>query len=187
MDAVQIIAIGDSITYGYPYSPEVSWFNLAAGQLNMRYANKGVNGDTSTGMLNRFNRDVVRYKPLYVTIMGGTNDVYNGSEVDQVMDNMAAMVQLALQNGITPVIGLPIPCNDSAEESLLGQCRDNMRWYAVRNGIAYIDFHKVMVDERSAEIKKGLHCDGIHPNERGYRLMAGEAVPVLARLLNEPD
>ncbi|MBP2657654.1 MAG: hypothetical protein H6Q69_686, partial [Firmicutes bacterium] len=33
-----------------------------------------------------------------------------------------------------------------------------------------------MVDEGSGKIKEGLHSDGIHPNEAGYKVMAGVAV-----------
>lgn len=95
------------------------------------------------------------------------------------------MVRLALQSGTIPVIGLPIPCNDFDEEILLGLYRENMRQYAVCNGIAYIDFYKVMVDESGINIKAGLHCDGIHPSENGYRSMADVAVEVLAKLINK--
>lgn len=184
INAVKIVAIGDSITYGYPYAPALSWFNLAAERFRLEYVNQGINGDTTDGMLSRFDRDVLRHKPSHVIIMGGSNDAYGGSDTSQVADNIQTMAQLALQSGATPVIGLPIPCNDSYEESLLGQYREQMRHYADCSGIAYIDFHKAMVDASGVRIKDGLHCDGIHPSKAGYRVMAGVAAEILARLLD---
>lgn len=181
--AVKIVAIGDSITYGFPYSPEQSWLYFVAKELAVELVNSGVNGDITSGMLSRFASDVCRYKPSHVIIMGGTNDAYEGMEVSQVVGNIKKMVQLARDNQITPLIGLPIPCNDWSAEILLGECREAMQEYAATNDLIYIDFYTAMVDEDTAEIKSGLHCDGVHPNEAGYRLMADVAISALREML----
>ena len=78
--------------------------------------------------------------------MGGTNDSYSGITVAQVIDNIQHMVGLAVQNGIIPILGLPIPCNDLAEEKLLGQYCEEMRQFAEDNNIRIIDFHKSIAD-----------------------------------------
>lgn len=183
INAVKIVAIGDSVTYGFPYSPEQSWLYFTAKGLAIEQVNSGVNGDTTSGMLSRFASDVCRHKPSHVIIMGGTNDAYEGLEVSQVVGNIKKMVQLARDNQITSIIGLPIPCNDWSAEILLGECREAMQEYAVNNGLNYIDFYAAMVDEETAEIKSGLHCDGVHPNEAGYRVMADVAIRALQKLL----
>ena len=172
----KIVAIGDSITYGFPYTSKGSWFNLAAKQLNIEHMNKGINGDTTDGMLERFYKDVLRQKLSHVIIMGGTNDAYAGIAVDEVINNLQTMAELAVDNTIIPIFGLPIPCNDVDAESLLGQYREQICQYAAENDIAIIDFYGAMVDEGSGKIKEGLHSDGIHPNEAGYKVMAGVAV-----------
>ncbi|MCC5465342.1 GDSL-type esterase/lipase family protein [Pelosinus baikalensis] len=172
----KIVAIGDSITYGFPYTSEGSWFNLASKQLNIEHMNKGINGDTTDGMLERFYKDVLRQKLSHVIIMGGTNDAYAGIAVDEVINNLQTMAELAVDNTITPIFGLPIPCNDVDAESLIGQYRERICQYAAENDIAIIDFYGAMVDESSGKIKEGLHSDGIHPNEAGYKVMAGVAV-----------
>jgi len=182
-NTIKIAAIGDSITYGYPYGPVSSWFNITAERLHVDYINRGINGDITDGMLSRFDHDVLRYKPSHVIIMGGTNDAYNRRTVNQVVNNIKSMVGLAVQNGIIPILGLPIPCNDLAEEKLLGQYRAEMRQYARNNNMGSIDFHKTMVDGSGANIKEGLHCDGLHPSEDGYEVMAATAIEVLGNIL----
>ena len=179
---IKIAAIGDSITYGYPYEPAVSWLNPTAERLNIEYKNRGINGDTTDGMVCRFDHDVVRYKPSHVIIMGGTNDASEGRTVGQVMQNICDMVGMAVQKGIIPIIGLPIPCNDGAQEKLLGQYREEMRQYALDNNIEVIDFHKAMVDDSGVNIKAGLHGDGSHPSKAGYQVMADVAAKVFVKV-----
>lgn len=183
MTAIKIAAIGDSITYGYPYLPDSSWFNLAAQRLRFDYVNSGVNGDTTGGMLSRFSEDVLNHRPSYVIIMGGTNDAYMGFKAGHVLNTIRSMVETALDNGIVPIIGLPIPCNDQMEESLLSQYRADMQEHAVSRGIGYIDFYTAMRDESGSAIKEGLYCDGVHPNTAGYQIMADAAVEQLKVLI----
>ncbi|MDF2634161.1 MAG: GCAxxG family protein, partial [Pelosinus sp.] len=180
---IKMVGIGDSITCGYPYEPALSWLNMAANQFNIEYKNSGINGDTTGGMLNRFQSDVIRYKPSHVIIMGGTNDAYAGIVVQQVISNIHDMVELALKNTIIPIIGLPIPCNDVMEEKLLGQYREEIRQYTKDRNVEIIDFHKAMVDDSGLKIKEGMHCDGVHPNRCGYEVMVGPAVQVIVNEL----
>jgi len=180
---IKIVAIGDSITYGYPYDPALSWFDIAAQQLNIEYTNRGMNGDTTGGMLKRFPRDVLRCKPSHVIIMGGTNDAYAGIPGSQVLNNIHAMSELAVKNEMIPVIGLPIPCNDVIVERLLGTYREEMRHFASDNHIEIIDFYLDMVAEKGANIKVGLDCDGVHPSSAGYKVMAGVATKIMAKIV----
>ena len=179
---IKIVGIGDSITYGYPYEPALSWLHIAAKELNLDCINQGINGDTTAGMLQRFDCDVLRYNPSHVIIMGGTNDAYSQMAVDQVVDNIRDMVKLAMQNGIIPILGLPISCNDLAEETLLAQYRDEMRQYAQDNHIGIIDFHKYMVDSGGINSRAGLYCDDVHPSTTGYEVMACAAARTLIKV-----
>jgi lysophospholipase L1-like esterase len=182
---MKIVGIGDSITYGYPYISAESWLNLAAERLHIAYVNSGVNGDTTNGMSSRFVRDVIRHQPTHVIIMGGTNDAYLGIDLNNALDNIRDMSELAIKHGIEPIIGLPIPCNDEAEAVLLGHYRVGMRSYADRNGLAVIDFHAAMVDKSGTKIKAGLHIDGVHPNAAGYQVMAEVAMAAFNKLIRE--
>ena len=169
---IKIVAVGDSITYGFPYLPNASWVHLVASELGIQIINKGINGDTTAGMLDRFRSDVLKHKPSHVIIMGGANDAFAGAEAEKVVHNIRLMAELALDHGVMPMIGLPTPCNFLSEERLLMQYRMAMKKYAVTNGIKIIDFYSGIVDKYTGEIKLWLDYDGIHPNEAGYKAMA---------------
>jgi len=116
--------------------------------------------------------------------MGGTNDARFGIAVDQVIDNIREMVEQAVQKSIIPILGLPIPCKDLAQEKLLGQYRVDMRQYAGDNNIEVIEFHQAMIDEGGVKIKEGLLCDDVHPSIAGYEVMADVAAEFLVKVLS---
>lgn len=175
--AADIVALGDSITYGCPYTPHESWIYMTAAKLGLTILNKGINGDTTEGMLARFEPDVVKYSPSRVIIMGGTNDAYLEIELTQVMENLASMVKLAQYNGIRVILGLPIPSSDAAVESFLQDYRIGIRQYASQHSLSVLDFCSALSD--NTEVKRELYSDSAHPNRAGYRVMADVAIKSL--------
>lgn len=169
---IKIIAIGDSITYGFPFTPSDSWVHLAAERMDLTILNRGVNGDTTAGMLLRFDNDVIKGKPSHVIIMGGTNDAFARLAEEEVAANVINMLKMAAQWGITPLLGLPIPCIYPGDEYFLGLYREESRHYAVSNGIAVIDFCTAFLDPAGKKPKVDLYADAVHPNKEGYRAMA---------------
>lgn len=175
-----IVAIGDSLTYGYPYPPDYSWVRIAADHLGMNIINKGVCGETTGDMRRRFGADVTALDPGCVIITGGSNDAFLGVTAAAVAKNIAAMVGEAQVRGIKAIIGLPPPC-DFAEEELLAEYRERLREVAAHHGLPSLDFHAALVAPDGG-LQPGLHIDGVHPNEDGYALMAAKAIETLAGL-----
>lgn len=181
-DGLKLVAIGDSLTYGFPYLPDYSWVRLVADELGLRIVNKGINGDTTGGMRERFAADVLAHKPSHVLMMGGANDAFERIAVQEVTESMVHMVNTAARHGIVPVLGLTPPC-DFPEEARLAKYRQSLVQYATANGITVLDFYSAMLHPDGQGIAAGLHVDGIHPNEAGYRVMAATAVDFLRKLV----
>ncbi|MHB8172351.1 MAG: SGNH/GDSL hydrolase family protein [Thermincolia bacterium] len=169
---ILVVAIGDSITYGYPYSRKESWVRIASDRLGISIFNSGQPGDLTADLRSRFQKDVLSFNPTHVIIMGGTNDAFYNIPEATVRNNIYQMTEMAKAAGIKPTIGIPIPVDDTISEQRLSLYRKWMREFAQGQGFPVLDFYKVMVDQESGYLKQGLYDDGVHPNLEGYQGMA---------------
>jgi lysophospholipase L1-like esterase len=177
----RIEAIGDSLTFGYPYPTYYSWVRRVADRLAIIIENKGVCGETTADMRRRFTVDVVAARPDWVIITGGSNDAFLGIEAGEVAENVQAMAKEAVTRSIRPIIGLAPPMT-FPEEALLAEYRQVLRMLAAEAGLPVVDFYLPLLDHASGEMRPGLHVDGVHPNEDGYELMADAAVKTLTEI-----
>lgn len=156
------------------------------------YVGRGISGQTTPQMLVRFRADVIELKPSIVVILAGTNDIAGNtgpSTLEMIAGNIVSMTQLAIANGIKPVLCSVLPVFDypwkpglnPAEkiEALNKMIKD----YANENGIVYIDYYSSVVDARKG-MKTEYSPDGVHPNEAGYKVMAPLAEEAIAKVLD---
>ena len=190
-----IVCIGDSITYGYPYGPEVSWVKLLADRLGIVMINKGVNGDTLTQMACRFQCDVLDNKPALVIILGGTNDAFMGVDFENVWSAISLMVKQSFAAGICPVLGLPVavstegilsdvsPDELQMAEASLGTIRNWINEYAAKHSLSVLDFYSPLLNSSGGIGDPKYFVDGYHPNQSGYRELSVEVEIMLTCLL----
>lgn len=172
---MKLVAIGDSITEGYPFSNQESWVEHLAQELKCQVINRGICGDYTSGMLRRFQRDVLDYSPSHVIILGGANDAYEKIPLESVRSNFKAMEESCRENGITPIFGLPTPSLLHEEEQFLIKYRDWLKNYGAKNGIILVDFFTPFLDRIRVGQGAQLFVDEVHPSIVGYALM-GEVV-----------
>ena len=180
---MKIVAIGDSITEGYPFSNHDSWVEHLAQELKCEVLNQGICGDFTSGMLNRFQRDVLDHAPTHVIILGGANDAYEKLPLKSISTNFKAMADSCRQNGITPIFGLPTPSLLLEEEEFLSEYRNWMLSYVVEKGIHVVDFYSPFLNRIKAGQGAQLFVDEVHPSIEGYALMGEVAVRSLKAFL----
>lgn len=168
---IKVVALGDSITYGFPYTPEHSWVDIAGDLLNIKIINQGSCGDTTSFMLYRFFNCVVYYNPTHVIIMGGVNDAFCKISPGTVGENIRKMCTHAAESGIIPIIGLPTPVNEKPFENILTLYREQMNLFAGERQIKTIDFYRSILDPETGGIQDDYHVDGVHPSIYGYEAM----------------
>ena len=190
----RVVFMGDSITDQWD---DPAWSSgFFPGQ---PYLNRGINGQTTAQMLVRFRPDVIRLQPQVVVILGGTNDlasIFPEPALPVIRDNVTSMVELAQGNGIRVVLSSVLPVNDYSKRpdgtvraqvprhptaSILA-INEWIKRYAEDRGAVYLDYHSAMVDERGW-LKADLSDDGIHPNPKGYEIMAPLAARAIAAAL----
>jgi lysophospholipase L1-like esterase len=184
MKEFRCVCIGDSITYGYQLDPQQRWTNLLSSDLNIEVLNAGINGDTTAGMLARFQQDVIDQQPSFTIITGATNDLWFGLRDEAIISNLYAMSRQAQFKDILPIIGITTPCFKFDESNFLYEdyveCirsfRNTLIKFCQERDLEYIDFAKHFTSDHVME-------DQLHPNADGHRVMMENAKEVIKSLL----
>lgn len=110
---VVVAAFGDSITHGgggVSHSP-ADWEYSYLHYLNFPAVNLGRSSDTSETMVERFEEDVLPFKPQYLLIMGGTNSLRAGVGAKSVINDLEELKAKCLANHIRPIFLTLPPIN----------------------------------------------------------------------------
>jgi len=189
---MKLVCIGDSLTSGFGVFKDERWTDIIVKNYNLNILNKGINGDTTAGMLSRFFEDVISMKPSHVIIMGGCNDLLSNRSVKNIEINIEEMIRDALENNIIPIIATEIPIIENMakrkwsqdadysyvkESSLL--YREWILTFSNYNNILCLDFYKLFEEKLKTLTARDLYVDGLHPTALGHKFMAEEAVQII--------
>lgn len=109
---LKITAIGDSLTYGYLLEDDSKkWTNILSEKLDLEIINKGINGNTTKDILQRFDQDILKQKSDIVIIWCGVNDLFQEISLEEVVENISLMHKKCLENGIKPILISSTPLN----------------------------------------------------------------------------
>jgi len=173
VDPKTVILIGDSITE--------SWKGYSPGFFaeNPYLINKGVGSETTSQILDRFNKDVVSLGPEFVIILAGINDIAQNTgyiSVSETFANIINMAETANSHNITPVLCSVLPAYNIAwrpeikSADLVIELNDRLKNYCIENNTVYLDYFSSMVGEKK-ELRSELTYDGVHPDKEGYIVM----------------
>ena len=156
------------------------------------YIDKGISGQNTTQMLSRFRKDVVDLTPQVVVIMGGTNDLAQGVTKQQIVDNIAAMAEMADAAGIKVVLCTVTPNNDTysrlsdpkTKGAHIITLNGMLEEYAVSKGFAWCDYWTSLVADDGLSLKEEYRLyDNLHPGPVGYSVMEPIIKPLIDSLL----
>jgi lysophospholipase L1-like esterase len=185
----RVVFMGDSITdlwrqpqYGgfFPGKP---------------YVDRGISGQTTPQMLLRFRQDVIALHPTVVVILAGTNDIAGntGTETDDEIEGyLTSMAELAQASGIRVVLSSITPVSDYHRRppappmttrrppERIVRLNKWLQAYAAAHRHIYLDYHAAMVDA-SGMLREEFSEDDLHPNTKGYAVMAPLAETAVQR------
>jgi lysophospholipase L1-like esterase len=188
----RVVFMGDSITDGWQQPRYGGFFP------GKPYVDRGISGQTTPQMLVRFRRDVVDLKPKAVVILAGTNDIAGNTGPmtnEEIQGNLASMSELAhahnikvVMSSVTPVseyhVANPraVPQTTARPMERIKALNEWMKSYAAAHGDVYLDYFTAMIDDKGL-MRTELTEDDLHPNAKGYAIMAPLAEAAIARAL----
>jgi lysophospholipase L1-like esterase len=192
-DELRVVFMGDSNT---DYWDNPGYGGFFPGK---PYVNRGISGQITPQMLIRFRQDVIALRPKVVVILAGTNDIAGNigpTTFTAIENNLSTMSELARAHRIRVVLASLLPVSDynrtrdgkplirTVERPLtrIQGVNNWMKQYASENGLTYLDYFSSLADEKGM-LKEELSDDGVHPNSRGYALMAPLAEGAISRAL----
>jgi lysophospholipase L1-like esterase len=190
----RVVFMGDSITDSWD-DPKFGGFFPGK-----PYVDRGISGQTTPQMLVRFRADVIALRPRAVVILAGTNDLSGNTgptTLEAIEDNLISMTELAKANSIKVILASLLPVSDYEQRDgkpivqtvrrppeKIKALNDWMRSYAAQNKLTYLDYYSAMMDEKGF-LKDELSEDGLHPNAKGYAVMAPLAEAAIAATLKK--
>jgi lysophospholipase L1-like esterase len=160
-----VIALGDSLTYGYGASPETAYPTVLADLSKWRVINAGVNGDTSADVLARVDK-ITKQNPDLVLLGVGGNDVLQRVQSDTTRANITAIIDTLQAKNIDVILVAEPHLSASA---LFGKVSDNPLYEDIADAkdvpLYSSGWSAVLSDDT-------LKSDRIHANAAGYRQFA---------------
>ena len=158
----RIVCFGDSLTYGYGASQGMDYPTRLEEMTGIEIINAGVSGNTTADGLARLEDDVLAYEPDVVLITLGGNDLKNRMSVDTARANLLSIIQRIHAAGAMVVLGgIDIP--------LYGKGYAQM-YESLARQTGSVLVPNILEDQFG---NPELMSDSIHPNDKGYEIMAG--------------
>ena len=177
-----VIFLGDSLTAGYGLPADQAYPSLVGAALRergspARVVNAGVSGDTTSGAIGRLDW-LLDQRPDLLVVGLGANDALRGQPVARIEANLLTIVRRAKASGARVLLlGMKIPTNFGPEyTSAFAAVYPRV---AGRENVPLMPF---LLEGVGGRIELNLD-DGIHPNERGHRIVASNVLPYVIRAL----
>lgn len=160
-----VLALGDSLTYGYGAAPTAAYPVQLAGLTGWKVINGGVSGDTTADALARLPELMGQHPKLVIISIGG-NDFLRKLPESTTRANIGKIIQ-TVQAANIPAVLVAIP--HFTVGALFGKLSDHPLYQEIAE-----QYQIPLLSGAWSEIlgDKDLKSDQIHANAEGYRKFA---------------
>jgi len=156
-----ILAFGDSLTNGFGVASKHSYPQNLQNKIGLEVLNGGVDGEFSSEGLERLAM-LLKYKPNLVILCHGANDILSKYSDKRLKDNLLLMIEMIKESGANILlVGVPdFYSKEFKVHKLYKELAKDMEIELEDEVLTYITLNSF------------LRNDEVHPNEKGYELMA---------------
>lgn len=171
-----VIAFGDSLTAGYGAGPGEDYPSRLAQAVGVSVTNAGLSGETTESAAARLDADVLAQDPRIVIVGLGGNDFLRRVPIATTEANLRDIVRRIQGAGAMVVLlGFRFPGLNANYEDMYERVAREQGCLLIEKSLA-----GVLTDP-------SLKSDEIHPNGRGYALMAERMSGPIQKLLKKAD
>lgn len=180
--AGNILVFGDSLSAGYGIPLEAAWPSLMQQKLkaskhDYNVVNQSISGETTAGGRSRLPDALARHKPAIIILALGANDGLRGLPLEQMQNNLQAMITLARNAGARVVlVGMRMPPNYGPYAA---KFEDVYVRLAKENQLPLVKFLLDGIADQPAMFQS----DGLHPIAAAQRRILDNIWPTLTPLL----
>lgn len=181
----KILIYGDSLSAAYGIPQQQGWAallkkKLAQEKFTYEVINASISGETTDSGLTRLASTIKQVKPRIIILELGANDGLRGLPINNMRDNLSAMIQLCKKSGIKVLLlGMKIPPNYGVKYTeAFSQTYTQL---GKQHKVALVPFMLENVAARPDLIQ----ADGLHPNALGQPIILENIWPQLRKLLKK--
>jgi acyl-CoA thioesterase-1 len=169
-----IIAFGDSLTAGYGASAGEDYPSRLSLLIGSTVINAGVSGDTTQDALARLDTDVLARDPRIVIVGLGGNDYLRSIPISATEANLRSIIRkIHDAHAMVVLLGFRFPSLNVNYEDMYDRVASEERCLVVPKVLSGI-----LTDP-------SLKSDEVHPNARGYQLIAERVAGPLQKLIRK--
>lgn len=168
----KIIFIGDSMIEGGKWDEYFS---------NSNIINRGIVGDNTEGISNRFD-EIVLAKPTKLFLSGGINDISQNVDTKTIVSHLRYLIQRMKDQSPQTEIYLQgvFPINNSfarykrlvGKENKVVELQKALKKLAQQEKITFIDNYALFLDDDNKTLKAEYTTDGLHLKQDAYLIWA---------------
>lgn len=167
-----IIAFGDSLTYGHGASEGESYPAWLASFTGKEIINLGASGDTSAQGVSRL-KGLSKYNPKMVLVEFGANDKFRNLPLSQTEENISAIIEYV--QGLGAIVVL-LDTGGAWQMDKYTKMNKNL---SKKYGTLFVSG---IMDDIFTDNK--LKSDTVHPNGEGYKIIAKRVENVISPYIN---
>jgi lysophospholipase L1-like esterase len=175
-----IVLVGDSLTHEFLIHEMMDAYG--------RIHNRGIGGDTTSGLLKRINESILDLNPKKVFLLIGTNDLtLFPNEHLQLVENIRKIIDKTLSTckDVQFYLISLYPINDSNEpkidkfsvtirsNEIIDHVNLMLKQLADKTGVFYLNFNSLLKDN-NGNLKLEYTREGLHLSPAGYKVILKE-------------